>query len=327
MLAGHLVAVHARHHDVEQDEVGRLRGPRGRAPPRRWRRSSRRKPSGASMTSSSSRLWRSSSTIRTRAGRSAMSGIGVHAPDQLSRDGRQEVLVAHRLGDVAVAPGGANALLVALHRQGGEGDHRNGARRLVPLEQRGGLEAVHAGKLDVHQDQVGLLVARQRQPGLGVRRAEHGVARRLQQEDRQRHVGGVVLDDQDLGHVRPTAWRPGHGPPDFGREAVAVELGLFHDRRHVAVQLGAVLGGDLLGGDHQDRNAGRVGLFAERLHHVEAVHLRHHQIEHDQVRQLPPRGLDRLAAAVRAQHGAGQALACGRRSAPPPWDRRRRRGP
>ena len=55
---------------------------------------------------------------------------------------------------------------------------------------------------------------------------------------------------------------PGHGAPDFGREAVAVELGLFHDRRHVAIQLGAVLGGDLLGGDHQDRNARRVGLLA-----------------------------------------------------------------
>ena len=49
------------------------------------------------------------------------------------------------------------------------------------------------------------------------------------------------------------------------------------------------------------------GCSLERLHHVEAVHLRHHQIEHDQVRQLLPRGLDRLAAAVRAQHGAGQA--------------------
>ena len=51
-----------------------------------------------------------------------------------------------------------------------------------------------------------------------------------------------------------------HGPPDFGREAVTVELGLFHDRRHIAIQPGAILGGDLLGGDHQDRNASRVGI-------------------------------------------------------------------
>ena len=49
------------------------------------------------------------------------------------------------------------------------------------------------------------------------------------------------------------------------------------------------------------------GRSLERLHDVEAVHLRHHQIEHDQVRQLPPRRIDGLAAAVGAQHGAGQA--------------------
>src|SRR5450759_3770716 len=65
-----------------------------------------------------------------------------------------------------------------------------------------------------------------------------------------------------------------HGPPDFGRKAVTVEVGLSHDRRHTAIQPGAVLGGDLLGGDHQDRNASRVGMFDERLHHVEAAHLR-----------------------------------------------------
>ena len=37
--ARHLVAVHARHHDVEQDQVGRLLAPPSRALPRRWRRS------------------------------------------------------------------------------------------------------------------------------------------------------------------------------------------------------------------------------------------------------------------------------------------------
>ena len=53
---------------------------------------------------------------------------------QLRRDGRQKLLIAHRLGDVAVTTCGADAFLVALHRQGGECDHRNGARRLVALE-------------------------------------------------------------------------------------------------------------------------------------------------------------------------------------------------
>ena len=37
------------------------------------------------------------------------------------------------------------------------------------------------------------------------------------------------------------------------------------------------------------------GRSLERLDDVEAVHVRHHQIEHDQVRQLPARGIDGLA--------------------------------
>src|ERR1019366_5509630 len=98
-----------------------------------------------------------------------------------------------------------------------------------------------------------------------------------------------------------------HGPPNFGHNAVTVEHDLFYDRRHMASEPGAVLGGDLLGGDHEDRNAGRVRMPVERLHHVEAVYLRHHQIEHDQVRELLPRRIDRLTAAVRAMDGASQA--------------------
>src|SRR5580700_2535116 len=47
---------------------------------------------------------------------------------------------------------------------------------------------------------------------------------------------------------------PRHGAPNLRCEAVRVEAGLFHDRRHIAVQLGAVLGGDLLGRDHQNRD-------------------------------------------------------------------------
>src|SRR5450756_328513 len=72
-----------------------------------------------------------------------------------------------------------------------------------------------------------------------------------------------------------------HGPPDFDPKTVPVELGLFHDRRHLGTQLGTVLGGYPLGGYHQDRNTGGVGMFIERGHHVEAVHPRHHQIEYD----------------------------------------------
>ena len=49
------------------------------------------------------------------------------------------------------------------------------------------------------------------------------------------------------------------------------------------------------------------GRSLQRLHDVEAVHVRHHQVEHDQIRPLLARGLDRLAAAVGAQHRAAEA--------------------
>src|SRR6266849_1779989 len=61
-----------------------------------------------------------------------------------------------------------------------------------------------------------------------------------------------------------------HCPADFGRKAGTVELGLFHNRRDVAIQLGAVLGRDSLGGDHHDRNVSRCRIFTERHHYVEA---------------------------------------------------------
>ena len=66
-------------------------------------------------------------------------------------------------------------------------------------------------------------------PASASRRAEHGMARRLQQEDRQRHVGGVVLDDQDGRHVRPPTaarptWRAGLRPMKRSRSKSAFSM-------------------------------------------------------------------------------------------------------
>src|ERR1700686_2826520 len=171
----------------------------------------RTNPSGLSMISSNSLFWSLSSTMRMRAGFSAVSGMEVifvspsrYSGDvhQMRRDRRQELPVRQRFGDVAITPRGTDALLIALHGQRGERDYRNGGGRIVSLEQRSGFEPIHAGKLNIHQDQVGLSVAGQRQPGLRISGADHGVAGGLHQEFRQLHVGGVVLDDQNRCHVR-----------------------------------------------------------------------------------------------------------------------------
>src|ERR1700693_3250688 len=170
----------------------------------------RTNPSGASMISNKSLFWSLSSTIRTRAGLSEVSGSAfifaspslysgnVH---QMRRDGREELPVGEGLGDVAVTPGGTNAFLIALHRQRRECDYRNRTGRIVGLEERSRFESVQSGKLDIHQDQVGP-VARQGQSRLSIRGADHGVASRFQQKFHQLHVGDVVLDDQNSCHVR-----------------------------------------------------------------------------------------------------------------------------
>ena len=100
----------------------------------------------------------------------------------------------------------------------------------------------------------------------------------------------------------------GHRPPDLGREAVAVELGLLDDRSITKpfslARSSAVI---CLAVTTRIGMRRRVGLSLERLDHVEAVHLRHHQIEHDQVRAAPaarsrsPRGRRTRAAPCSAR--------------------------
>src|SRR6478672_11931403 len=70
-----------------------------------------------------------------------------------------------------------------------------------------------------------------------------------------------------------------HRAPYFSDEAIAIEVGLLHYRRHIAVQLGAVLGSDPLRRHDYDRYLGRFLTLAERLHHVEPIYIRHHEIE------------------------------------------------
>ena len=71
-----------------------------------------------------------------------------------------------------------------------------------------------------------------------------------------------------------------------------------------------LLGGDLERSDDDQRNACRRGIPVERIDDVEAAHLRHHQVEHDQVGQLTLGDLDRFASAVRAEHRVAKSCIC-----------------
>src|ERR1700682_994550 len=81
------------------------------------------------------------------------------------------------------------------------------------------------------------------------------------------------------GHHKPTR----HCPPDFGDKAVTVEVGLFHDCHHVAIEFGAVFHRDIFCSHYDDRYGSGAGVFDERRPDIEAVDLGHHEVEQDQL--------------------------------------------
>src|ERR1043165_3287262 len=110
--------------------------------------------SAVSRASSSFTLAGTSSTTRIRA------VIGPSGCSQKVAYGFDELADRDRLRQVGFAAALADALFVALHREGGDGDDRNGFQLGIVLEPLGDLEAGHFGQLDVHDDQVRTMLAR-----------------------------------------------------------------------------------------------------------------------------------------------------------------------
>ena len=94
------------------------------------------------------------------------------------------------------------------------------------------LDAVHAGQLDVHQDQIGLLLLRERMPSSRGPRLERPVALDLQDVAHELHVLLVVLDDQD--QLMPASCGRS---PDSVKVKVEPLPGLALDPDPAAVQL------------------------------------------------------------------------------------------
>ena len=102
-----------------------------------------------------------------------------------------------RFCDIGLAPAVPDPLLIALHRKGCHGDHGNRVEFLVLLQLAGDLQAGPLGKLDVHEDQVGPVLARQVKGGLTCAGLNRAIAVRLDQVAEELHVELVVLHDHD----------------------------------------------------------------------------------------------------------------------------------
>src|SRR6185312_2651358 len=141
-----------------------------------------------------------------RSHRAVPSGISKKIADRLD-----ELAHRDRLRQISFAAALADALLVALHRERGDGDDRYGLEVGVVLEPLGDFEAGYFGKLDVHQDQVRMVLAREIERLDTVARADRAIAMRFQKIMEELHVKLVVFHDEDgLGHpyTSPCGRRP-----------------------------------------------------------------------------------------------------------------------
>jgi len=68
-----------------------------------------------------------------------------------------ELLVSQWLADVAIAAGQLGPVLIGLHGHGGQRDDRDVGGRRVFLQQGRGGKTVHAGKLDIHENELGFV--------------------------------------------------------------------------------------------------------------------------------------------------------------------------
>ena len=227
----------------------------------------------------------------------------VGAAADLGRRGlerRRQQLRAHGLGQVVVHARGEAHLAVAAH---GVRRHRDDPQRPVgplPADPPGRLEAVHLGHLHVHQDDVVRLPldgVEHLEPVLGdVRR----VADALEEPERELHVHGVVLGQEDPQRVLGAqeggsvlVLRGGRGAGDgVGREhrddRVEQRRGLDRLgellRDGVAPALARADGGE---DEHRDRWLRRAtGEVAHRLGQLDPVEVRHVEVEDREVEPL-----------------------------------------
>src|SRR6516162_5890873 len=152
-------------------------------------------------------------------------------------DGFDEFGHRNRLGQIGLASAFADALLVALHRKRSHRDHRNGLELGVFLEPLGHFESGDFRQLNVHQDQVGTVLAGEIERLDAVARADGIVAVSLQQIVEELHVELVVLHDHHgLRHGRPSEIDAVPGDPSpLPRRRWFRDLRLRHQQEWVVV--------------------------------------------------------------------------------------------
>src|SRR6185437_4334853 len=120
-----------------------------------------------------------------------------------------ELAHRNRLRQIGLAATLADSLLVALHGEGGDRHHGDRFQLGIVLQPFRHFEAGHFRQLDIHQDQVGPVFAREVERLDAVPGSDRSVAMGLQEVVEELHVELVVFHDQDgFRHVsRPSSPR------------------------------------------------------------------------------------------------------------------------
>src|SRR5262249_43504236 len=101
----------------------------------------------------------------------------------------------------------ADFLLVAFHGESRNRDYGDHPQLLVLLEPFCDLQSGHFGKLNVHEDEIGAMLAGQRDRFAAIPRLQCFVSLRHENIVKQLQIENIVLDDQDFASHRPAAVR------------------------------------------------------------------------------------------------------------------------
>ena len=179
-----------------------------------------------------------------------------------------------------------------------EHEYRHLAQHRAAAEFLAEREHVLAGQAQRQQDQVRQALARDRQRLARLFGAAHVPALALQPRDQflarprfaldQQHVATAVARSETLERLGQPA--PVHGLVEEVRGTLA-------DRLVARIEHGL----------QHHRDVARLLVVLQHREHCPAVHARHHQVEHDQVRPLFARQPEALVAALGLEHAAALA--------------------
>src|SRR5512135_3551846 len=147
--------------------------------------------------------------IRAGSGRARSSRTALQHP----RDRREEFLEVERLADVPVETRFGDLVAILLHHRRGHGNRRNHRRRRIGPQDPERVDAADSRKLDVHQDEIGMVFAGEPDPVLAGAGLKRGVALDLQHVANELEVLLIVFDYQYQAHgVLP--WRCAPSPKE-----------------------------------------------------------------------------------------------------------------